>query len=68
MAKQSIIDTNMRSTGSSSDTNPSARVTYSDPLKKTVRPAEVDATRFSSAFLADRGCFSQGKSQKPTAA
>ena len=45
-----------------------ARLSYATHLKKAARSVEQDIPHLCSAFLAERGCLSPGKSQKQTAA
>ena len=68
MENQSVFDPKMRSEGASSDPVYLARLPYATGLKKAVRSVEQDVSHLCSAFLAERGCLSPGKSQKQTAA
>ncbi len=68
MEDQSVSDPKMRSNGANSDPLASARLLYATHLKKASRSVEQDIPHLCSAFLAERGCLSPGKSQKQTAA
>ena len=64
MEDQSVSEPKMRSNGANSDPAPMACLSYATHLKKAVRFVEADIFHLSSAFLAERGCISSGKSQK----
>ena len=68
MEDQSVSEPKMRSNGANSDPAASARLLYATHLKKAARSVEQDVSHLCSAFLAERGCLSPGKSQKQTAA
>jgi hypothetical protein len=68
MENQSVFDPKMRGKGASSDPAYLARLPKETHLKKTVRSVEQDIYHLSSAFLAERGCLSTGKTQKQSAA
>ncbi|MGP8259976.1 MAG: hypothetical protein ACLQM6_08500 [Acidobacteriaceae bacterium] len=68
MANQSVPDPAMRNKAASSNPTPWTRDPNATRQKKAVRAVEVDVSYFCSAFLAERGCLSPGKSQKHTAA
>jgi hypothetical protein len=67
MELQSVYEPIKRSKGASSNPTPWTRDPHAT-RQKTVRPVEADASYFSSAFLAERGCLSQEKSRKLNAA
>jgi hypothetical protein len=64
MENQSVFDPKMGSKGAGGDPAPVTRLANATHLKKAVRFVEADIYHLSSAFLAERGCLSQGKSQK----
>jgi hypothetical protein len=68
MVNQSVFEPNKRSRGSAIDQPPLTRLPHATHLKKAVRSVEADVSYLCSAFLAERGCLSPGKSQKQTAA
>ncbi|MGA2896985.1 MAG: hypothetical protein ABSE27_05240 [Acidobacteriaceae bacterium] len=68
MEDQSVFEPKMRSNGANSDPAPMACLSYATHLKKATRSVEQDVSHLCSAFLAERGCLSPGKSQKQTAA
>jgi len=68
MANQSVSDSAMRSNGAPSGTVPLACLSRATRLKKAVRSVDENISDLCSAFLAERGCLSPGKSQKQTAA
>jgi hypothetical protein len=68
MANQSVSDPKMWNTGALRDPATLICLSYTSHLKKAARSVEQDVSHLSSAFLAERGCLSPGKSQKQTAA
>jgi hypothetical protein len=64
MENQSVFDPKMGSKGAGGDPAPVTRLANATHLKKAVRFVEADIFHLSSAFLAERGCLSPGKSQK----
>jgi hypothetical protein len=53
--------------GASSGNIPLSCLSHATHLKKAARSVEADVSYLNSAFLAERGCLSPGKSQKQTA-
>jgi hypothetical protein len=64
MENQSVFNPKMGSKDAGGDPAPLTRLPNATQLKKSVRFVEVDIFHLSSAFLAERGCLSSGKSQK----
>jgi hypothetical protein len=68
MESQSVSEPTKRSKGASSNPTPWTHDPHATHRKKAVRSVEVDISQLCSAYLAERGCLSSGKSQKQTAA
>ena len=62
MANQPVLNPKMRNKGESSNPTPLTRLPHATHLKKQVRYVEEDNSHLFSAFLAERGCLSSGKS------
>ena len=68
MTNQSVFDPKMQNKGAACDQAAMAHLPYAPHLKKAARPVEQDVSHLCSAFLAERGCLSSGRSRKQTAA
>jgi hypothetical protein len=68
MTNLSVVDQAQRSKDASSGAPPSAYHLHAPQQKKAARSVEADVSYLCSAYLAERGCLSPGKSQKRTAA
>jgi len=68
MTNQSVPEPAKQGKGASSGTVPMTCLSHATHPKKVARSDEEDISHLCSAFLAERGCLSPGKSQKQTAA
>jgi hypothetical protein len=68
MESQSVYEPTKRSKDASCDPAALAHLSYATGLKKAARSVEQDISHICSAFLAERGCLSTGKSRKQSAA